>query len=597
VKAARAAQNPETGLECLRLIEDRLRRTSFASVQDSVGRTLLEAVADYAVRFPEIALQSIALSSVGADLKESWFGRGTLEGFRMLAQDEPDRLLALRNAPSLAGMILTAEPDVGAAFVRAAASHKEDAQVRADLLRWMSNVHDHELRAALRKAVVSDLGADDTDILRELLKDLREGDISFVLDAVWNRTHQFEADAVRDLIVERVARDYPNETRSWARRLSSWAPAAADVFAATYPPTRQGLLELLDVDAELSSDQRAEVVAAFMHALGSGSYTYWFREVAREQISLLLVLLDGSSSPNVSKQIQKLLTETPDLTIAPSPELLRKVLDSSERTFFKGLLDITMRGLISGYVAGTVSEAVTRPFQEHEAIAPWFRSVDSRDLSSLVTNDTWSSDLRWFNAWRWTSIAPEPLYGREPTPLFHLIDSLSRSHYSGWSQEIAAMWAQILRRCRSESHRDRTRLVLYVQALKFSFEHSRLPLGAVVAEAFHYVYTRVTESPTVPVEAAPMFSMFDWDKGKELRRELVDCFYHSQWSAGDLVVAANDVRLLRKIFKRLMKKPGGERYAWAAVTDLEGRTDQKAAALSGPLRSLLSHPDFYEEWD
>ena len=215
VRSARDATDPETGLECLRLIGDRLRHTSFESVQGSVGRSLLQAVAGYTVRFPELTLRSF---SGAADLSESWFGRGALDGFRTLAQSEPSRLLALRDVPGLAGVILTADPTVGAAFVRAAVSLKDDRQARADLLRWLASINDRELRGALRRAVVPILGPDDSDILHELLKDLREEEVSFVLDALLSRSHKFEAHAVRDLVIDQIVRNHPDATRNWVRQ-------------------------------------------------------------------------------------------------------------------------------------------------------------------------------------------------------------------------------------------------------------------------------------------------------------------------------------------------------------------------------------------
>ena len=65
---------------------------------------------------------------------------------------------------------------------------------------------------------------------------------------------------------------------------------------------------------------------------------------------------------------------------------------------------------------------------------------------------------------------------------------------------------------------------------------------------------------------------------------------------GDLVLAVADVRLLRKVFKRLVRRHGGMRYARAALTDLEQRTDQIATSLVQALREMIANPNFYEEW-
>jgi len=597
VRAAREVEDSVSGLECLRLVEDRLRRSSFSCVQEAVGPVLLDAVSAHIQKSPIFMVDSSVLLPAGSNPKESWFGRGLLQGLRTLAHDEPDKLLVLRKARGVAGQILMAEPEVRAAFIRAAVARRGDPETRNDLRSWLVGVQDRESRSILRASLVPMLGSHDADILAELFRDLRAEEVGVMLDAVWHQTRQFESSDIRDLIIEQVARGYPGETRAWAKRMSQWTPVIAHVFAATFPPTRQGLLELLGGDQEILSAQKAEAVARFMSGLGPGRYPYWVRDVAREQITLLSILLGAESSAStvVVEQTKKLLSEAPDLPVEQLPSLLRRVLDSSQRPFFERLVDVTIRSLIRGYVAGTLTEAITGPFQEDRAVVSWFNTVEPRDLKSVVTRDTWSSSVRWFNAWRWIASAPEAIYTREPTLLLELIDSLSRSHHAEWSRQISDMWSHILRRDRSQSRSHRTGLALRVQALKFSFDNTRLPLGSVVVEVFHDVYAAVTESSTLPPEAAQLFSIFDWDKGEELRRELVDSFLYSQWPPGDLVLAVADVRLLRKIFKRLMNRHDGERYAQAALADLEVRPDPNTAKLTRALNEMLAKPDFYEE--
>ena len=82
VRATREDGNPASGLECLRLIEDRLRRASFSRVQNTVGPALLDAVAARTLAFPELTLQSSVTAPVELELNKSWFGRGVLQGLR-----------------------------------------------------------------------------------------------------------------------------------------------------------------------------------------------------------------------------------------------------------------------------------------------------------------------------------------------------------------------------------------------------------------------------------------------------------------------------------------------------------------------------------
>src|ERR1019366_4420631 len=135
-----------------------------------------------------------------------------------------------------------------------------------------------------------------------------------------------------------IVRNHPDATRNWVRQLAWWTSATAEVLAATYPPTRSGILELLEFNTGSPKERQAEAVAWFVHALGSGEYPYWFRELAREQSALLSVLLDAVELPVVSEQIEKLLKEEPSLPVAKSGEVLLKVLASSGCAFFPELL-------------------------------------------------------------------------------------------------------------------------------------------------------------------------------------------------------------------------------------------------------------------
>lgn len=598
VRAAREVDDPGSSLESLRLIEDRLRRTSFSGVQEEVGRAVVEAVAGRTKTSPELTVQLIGQRSVGADLRDSWFGRGLLQGFIRLGREEPAKLLCLWSVPSFAREILTAEPTMAAGLMPLVALNRREPSARSELLRWLIGVQDDDLRSALRATLVPILDSADLDILAELLKDVRTDEVGGMLDALWRQTGGFEPGDVGELVKWQLARSQPSPTREWTRQLPDWTPVVAKVFAATYPPTRQGLLELLDNDGALDTKQQAEAVAAFIQGLGSGRYPNWLRDAAREDAMLVSALLQVSPSPSavVAEQTQKLLKEVPALPVAHLVPLLQQVLGSSKTPFFQALLDWTMRSLIPGVVAGSISEAVSGPFQDAPVIAPWFSAVDPWQLRSLVVHERWPSTLHWINAWRWTARAPGALYAREPAVLSELIDALSRSKHAEWSSEVSDAWVQVLQRSRSESPRIGTRLVLCVQALKFCFENTRLPLGSVVAEVFSDVYAAVTESSMLPPEVAPLFGIFDWDKGKELRRELVDSFLRSTWPPGDLFQAV-DTRLLRKVFKRLTKTHRGERYAHDALSDLEGRRDQSAAALAVQLRDMLATPDFFEEWD
>ena len=270
-------------------------------------------------------------------VSESWFGRGVLRGLRALAQREPSKLLLLREAPEIVAEILATEPELSNAFLRAVATRRADGSTRADLLRWLAGVDAPELRRALRDSIIPMLGSEDTDIWNELLKDLPPAEVGRSLNALWHQTNELETAENRDLVIDRMARYCPGETRRWARELPRWTDAAAQVFVATYPRTRQGLLELLSTGTGIGSSQRAVAIAAFMRELGVERFPSWFVEVARERHSVLSCLLaaEPNASPTVTDQTQRLLVEIPDLPVARWSTLLKRVLYCSEKPFFR----------------------------------------------------------------------------------------------------------------------------------------------------------------------------------------------------------------------------------------------------------------------
>ena len=268
-----------------------------------------------------------------------------------------------------------------------------------------------------------------------------------------------------------------------------------------------------------------------------------------------------------------------DLPLARSLLLLRFVSDSTQRPFFPVLLDATMRSLIVGYVQGVVSDKTNHEFLDTAHAKAWLRDVKRGHLVSLIADSLASARAGRLNAWRWIASAPDTLYTRKPPLLAELIDVMLTTHNSEMTEEVADTWFQILRRTGAEPKT--ARLSVCVQALRFAFSNTRLPLGSLVAESYYDVYLAVTESPTLPQVAAPLFGMFDWDKGKKLRRDLVASFLDSDWPPADLLLAVKGPHILRKIFKRLMRKSGGKEYAEAALAGFRGTKESELHYVGG----------------
>jgi hypothetical protein len=134
--------------------------------------------------------------------------------------------------------------------------------------------------------------------------------------------------------------------------------------------------------------------------------------------------------------------------------------------------------------------------------------------------------------------------------------------------------------------------------LRFALDNTRLPLGAVVAEAFADVYAVAIQKDSRPPSfLSALFGTYDWDRGKDLRVSLIDVFQRSNWAPGDLAVAANSAGILPKIFKRLHRTTKGDDYIKRMLQDLSQRNNPDLLKMTDHLKSLAMNPDFYEEWD
>ena len=73
---------------------------------------------------------------------------------------------------------------------------------------------------------------------------------------------------------------------------------------------------------------------------------------------------------------------------------------------------------------------------------------------------------------------------------------------------------------------------------------------------FADVYSPIISDSPIQQTLATQLGLYGWDKGKDLRDQVVDTFYNSEWPPGGLALSARDPSLLRKLFKRVMRVNG-----------------------------------------
>lgn len=592
---ALVAPDAADGLESLRLIEDRLRRPAYAEVAAAVGPELQSAVSAVVGRHPELASRAMGSAMGLGDLNDSWFGRGVLDGLVSISTIRPDEILVLNELPLDVVRTLANREEVFAAYSRALLSHRDDVAIRNRLVRWLDELRDMDSRRRMRRIAREALPPSDVELVSLTLKGLPEDEVGDTLDWLMN---QKGANGRTDRICEHISQEYPAAVRSWAHGMDRWDEQIATVVSATVPKSRSGLRELL-MGEDFPPERLPLLVAAYLRTIWSDRFPHWLGEYARESPVLLKTLLRGASEgqPIVSWSIDRLLAAAPEIPVTDVAGVATAIEHSRGQPHFARLVDGLMRGLIVGYISDDLDESAAQAIWATHDANSWLEAVDPFELKAVVTRHVRTNVRQWVRAWRWIASAPTSLYSRRAVVLPDLIDALLRAQSLEWPAETTDHWVRILRRCRVDGCSRRTQLLLSVQSLDFAFRNGRLPLSRLVVESFLPVYVAVTTSSSLPPETATMFGILDWDKGKELRRDLIDAFFYTQWPPGDLALATGDVGLLRKVFKRLLRKSGGQQYARAMYADLSSRMSADIRPFVSALADMLHDPGFYEEWD
>jgi hypothetical protein len=274
-----------------------------------------------------------------------------------------------------------------------------------------------------------------------------------------------------------------------------------------------------------------------------------------------------------------------------SDSLLKKVFRYRPNNL--KLIDIVIRSAVADYVRSGKSEAILEIVLEQKAFAEWLLAK-SWSLAGLIRGAISDSESC-CRGWHVIYKLPDVAYRRDI--VVGVIDSLLGVTAEYCSLAVVQTWVKIIRRARKFDSDRKFGVDLCGQAIRFAFENPRLPVSELAVEAFLPLYESVTKVKYVPATVASVFSLWNWDKGSELREALVDKSLTGSWPPGDVALAVHEFGLLRKILKRMSRKRNGQSYARRMYSDLASKSDDQSRSLANSLSGLLRSPDYDEEWD
>ncbi|MBX9721605.1 MAG: hypothetical protein K2X81_09440, partial [Candidatus Obscuribacterales bacterium] len=227
----------------------------------------------------------------------------------------------------------------------------------------------------------------------------------------------------------------------------------------------------------------------------------------------------------------------------------------------------------------------------------WLGKTRASNFVRAFDSQMNGSITRWNNCWLWLENCPEPVSHRNDTALKDVISLLltNRHQRSMWSNVTSTSWSQLLL-C-LETVNPPLHLELCSQALQFSLSNIELPLSRLVVVSFRVVYAAMERGELNDWPGyTGLFTIFGWDKCKELRRKLVESFRKSNWPPKDLALAIRDRRLLSKIIKKMkIDWSGSDKYVKRMQDQLACDSTPDAAKALIMLNGIIND-DHSEDW-
>lgn len=583
--------------KCLYLISERLNKDAYKGINNKILNSyylLISIIVEKDSLTVWKLVDSLFYSSQGFIF--SPFFLGFAKGLVSIGEKEPGRLTILQERPDLSSILISIEPLIGKYYLRI----DENKQQRIDdLTNWIQRINDKEELASIRMDLLQEVSDDNFKYLAEaLLRYVSQNDIPWILDSLYTSTNHFNFREINKTIIDLLASPFPSQTEDWAIKKNVWHSEIVDIVVSIYPRNIEGLLKILESN-KFTKIQKSCLLGPFINkCTHNGLLPNWILEISKNDsriISTLFLLNEPKSEENIIA-INNIFSQVSILPVVRvfSAEEYFTYLSEIGFPYSKSFMLASQKSAIAEYLLGKIDWETFLSWFPENIIIDESDDLSSKEIATILRDHCPLNESSWKRGWKLLS------YISEKTPnknLILLLESLISINGFDWDIEIAKYWLSVLINLRMKSSKDQY-LNLCIETLYFAFRHTNYPLSELVVESFLPVYSIVIDGTPLPTEIYKLFSYFDWDKAKELRKKIIEVYINSNWPPGDLGLAVGDQLLLRKIYSRLIRYSGGKDYCYKIIFDLAQRKDnQSATKVSDQLRSFVNQPNFYEHWD
>jgi hypothetical protein len=573
--------------EALRFVSSRVSTRPYSSIKPRLWDELVDRIASEIADAPEAAIFA-AVADYGE--KDNAFVEGVAQGLARLSQRDVFRFLRLPQFDSLAKLVLRYEPEAIASSLSGSLDHQRFAQL--DI--WVGELCKEQLPKQQRRRIINSLVSiavekKNVDLLKALLELAGTDNIGDYLEDLGKLQRTKHKEFVEGFLLDVVCTTKPEAVRSWFSSHGGNDFASTNLIAATYPNSEESLNALIQ-DSPGGTANALLISFIYVHSR-NGALPLWLKKRLETDERLIVNLLTRVTTDREQLgALVRSLRFVPNSPIAPHTELISTISDYHAAGVHE-LSFVVYSSILSSYLGDRVEKDVYQKWEESRGFSEWLALGNNAFEVFLQTMREAPSQER---GWDWLGGLHEPLFAAHQALLVDVIERLSRIT-TNWTETESINWAVLLKRSRGCWNRYE-QLKLHCQALNYAFQNVRHPLSKVVVESFPQVYISVSENSPLSYVADVMFGFFTWDRAKELRRRIVDCFARSKWSIEDLAFAMPDPLTFRKVVKRLSSELGDERLVREMLFRLKQSTDRRAAELTETARSVLDDPFSHEPW-
>jgi hypothetical protein len=642
------AEDPEDALHFAFLLNNRLLRPSFRQVASSQIAWLPKAIAyfteksrDTALELSERSIRENFWKNEDTPSSNVWasslFLQGVTEGFTVIVEREPHKLGWLLRTPELFSLILNAKPYLAVYYLdqsnsistyrfdgsqKYATSHgiNEEliADITVDLIEWFfssSSPDDPSYRHDFIRALIHHLSIahapspSSTTLIQKLVKNIGNDDVVTILDVFFLEKLELQHSWLKEHI-NLVAEIFPESVRNWSYALDDayLTPHLAKIISSTYPSSSLGLDDIL-ADRNYPSVLHLDIIAEWLRRAQNPSLPEWLVDRLEKSGDCIHVLLQSVTPTEVIiSQMREVVSQLDRLRLSSRFDLAKSIEEWPDNETRLKLTNLALNDVLLAWKDGALEEKSLVTWNSWPLASDWARRIPSWELKRVLLHEISFSKSSEYKdgyangqnerVWQWLVHAPETLYRQRQDLFADLVRSVAAISHP-WTFAFTEHWQLIFSRARRISPDLWMRLCM--DSLEFSFSHTNYPVSQLVVEAFPPIYRQAVDHDTDFLEISYWLGYIGWDKGKELRHRLVKCFLHSPvWAPGDLAIASARVGLLKKIFKRTLRQPQGERYIEVMLKDLAQRqnsSDKQIRPVLQELQTLARNPNFIELWD